>query len=144
MLQCFSLSLFLIPPLIASFFFYTLFSFHLHPPRAGQMVSLNTYPISTFLKSLGSSCKAENHCLGITSILIRPRVSCRAFNAMVSNFSLDILELPQSYVFVILIRVNRISWNVPLDGRPTLLSSALVSRGGIHPRLTFLGPYDQN
>ena len=130
--------------LIPSFFFYILFLFYLFPPRASQMVGVDTCPISTFLKSLCSRCKAENHCLGITSILIRPRVSCRAFNAMVSNFSLDILELPQSYVFVILIRINRISWNVPLDGRSTLLTSALVSRGGIHPRLTFLGPYDQN
>ena len=101
-------------------------------------------PISTFLKSLCSRCKAENHCLGITSILIRPRVSCRAFNAMVSNFSLDILELPQSYVFVILIRINRISWNIPLDGRPTFQTSALVSRGGIHPRPTSLSHHDQN
>ena len=49
-----------------------------------------------------------------------------------------------SYVSIILIRTNRISWNVPLDGRPSLQTLALVSRGGIHPRPTLLGPYDQN
>ena len=56
------------PSLIASF--YTLFPFHLLPPRAGQMVGVDTCPISTFLKSLCSSCKAENHCSSITSILM--------------------------------------------------------------------------
>ena len=57
---------------IASLFFYTLFPFHLYPPRAGQTVGIDTCPISTFPKSSCSSCKAENHCLGITSTLMRP------------------------------------------------------------------------
>ena len=57
--------------LIASFSFYTLFSFHLYFPRADQIVGVDTCPISIFLKSLCSSCKAENHCSGITSTLMR-------------------------------------------------------------------------
>ena len=60
------------PSLIASFLFYTLFYFHLHPSRADQMVGLDTCPITTFLKSLGSSYKAESHYSGITSILMQP------------------------------------------------------------------------
>ena len=36
--------------------------FYLYPPRANQMVGFDPCPISTFLKSLCSSCKAENHC----------------------------------------------------------------------------------
>ena len=60
------------PSLIASFLFYTLFCFHLHPSRAKQMVGFDTYPITTFLKSLGSSYKDESHYLGITFILMRP------------------------------------------------------------------------
>ena len=49
-----------------------------------------------------------------------------------------------SYVSVMLIRINGISWNIPLDGRPPLRTSALVSRGDIHPQPTLLGPFDQN
>ena len=59
------------PPLIASFSFYTLFPFHLYPPRVGQLVGVDTCPISIFLKSLCSSCKAENYYLGITFTLMR-------------------------------------------------------------------------
>ena len=65
-----SLTNFRSPSLITSFF-YTFFSFHLYPSRAGPMVSLDTYPISSFLKSLGSSCKAENYCSGIISTLMQ-------------------------------------------------------------------------
>ena len=80
--------------LIASFFFYTPFLLHLHPPRTDQMVGVNTCPISTLLKSSCSSCKAENHCSGITSTLMRwERVSYRAFNIVVAAFSPDILRL---------------------------------------------------
>ena len=68
-------SLFLDPSLslslIASFFFYTFSPFHLYPPRVGQIVSVDTCPISILLKSLCSSCKEENYCLGITSTLMR-------------------------------------------------------------------------
>ena len=40
--------------------FYIIFPFHLHLSRADQIVGVNSYPISTFLKSLGSSYKAES------------------------------------------------------------------------------------
>ena len=63
LLQCFSLS-FSIHLLRVSFPFYTIFPFHLHLPRANQIVGVNLYPISTFLKSLGSSCKAESYYSG--------------------------------------------------------------------------------
>ena len=73
LLQCFSLD-FSNPrslSLIAFFLFYTTFLFHLHPPRTDQMVSVDTCPISIFLKSLCNSCKVENYCSGITSTLMR-------------------------------------------------------------------------
>ena len=41
------------------------------------------------------------------------------------------------------ILINRISYNVALDGRPHLRTSALLSRGGIPPWTTFLNSYDQ-
>ena len=63
LLQCFSLS-FSIHLLRVSFPFYTIFPFHLHLSRANQIVGVDLYPISTFLKSLGSSCKAESYCSG--------------------------------------------------------------------------------
>ena len=72
-LDCYSVS-FLIFPILSltpSFFFYTVFPFHLHLPRACQMVGVDTCPISTPHKSLCSSCKAEIRCSGITSILMR-------------------------------------------------------------------------
>ena len=59
------------PSLIALFPLYTLFPFHLYPSRADQMIGVNTCLISTFLKSLCSSCKVENYCSGITSTLMR-------------------------------------------------------------------------
>ena len=59
------------PPLIASFSFYTFFLYHFYLSRVGQMVGVDTCPISTFLKSLCSSCKAENYCSDIISTLIR-------------------------------------------------------------------------
>ena len=49
-----------------------------------------------------------------------------------------------SYVFVMLIHINKISWNVPLDGKPSLRTSVLISQGDIHPRPTLLSLYDQN
>ena len=35
------------------FLFYTIFFFHLHPPRVDQVTGDDPYPINTFLKSLG-------------------------------------------------------------------------------------------
>ena len=62
---------FLIPFLWVSLLFYTILPYHLHPPRADQIIGVDSCPINPFLKSLGSSCKAENHCSGITSSLMR-------------------------------------------------------------------------
>ena len=52
--------------------FYTIFPFHLYPLCADQIVGVDPCPTSTFLKSLGCSCKAERYCSGITSSLMRP------------------------------------------------------------------------
>ena len=60
------------PSLKVSLPFYTIFSFHLYPPRTDQIISVDPCPISTFLKSLGSSCKAENYYSGIISSLMQP------------------------------------------------------------------------
>ena len=54
-----------------SLLFYTIFPFHLYSPRADQIVGVDPRPISLFLKSLGSSYKAENYCSSITSSLMR-------------------------------------------------------------------------
>ena len=54
-----------------SLLFYTIFPFHLYPPCPNQIVGVDPCLISTFLKSLSYSCKAENYCSGITSSLMR-------------------------------------------------------------------------
>ena len=41
------------PFLRVSPLFYTIFPFHLYPPCADQIVGVDPYPISIFLKSLG-------------------------------------------------------------------------------------------
>ena len=71
LLQCFSLDFH--PLLSMPLSFYIPFLFHLYPLHARWMVGVDTCPISTFLKSICSSCKAENYCLGITSTLMRPQ-----------------------------------------------------------------------
>ena len=71
LLQYFSLC-FSIPILRVSLLFYTIFPFHLHLPRANQIVGVDPCLISIFLKSLGSSCKAESYCSGITSSSMWP------------------------------------------------------------------------
>ena len=55
------------PSLRISSLFYTIFPFYLYPPHVDQIAGVDPYPISIFLKSLDSSCKVENYCLGITS-----------------------------------------------------------------------------
>ena len=56
-----SLFIFQSPSLIASFLSYTIFPFHLYSPRVGQMVGVDTCPISTFLKSLGVAVRLKNN-----------------------------------------------------------------------------------
>ena len=70
LLQYFFLN-FLIPNLIASFFFYIVSPFHLHLPCACQTVCVDTCPNSTPHKSSYGSCMAKVHCSGITSTLMR-------------------------------------------------------------------------
>ena len=72
--NCYSVSFSILRSLSlkVSLLFYTIFPFHLYPPRADQIVGVDPCPISTFLKSLGSSCKAENYYSGITSSLMQP------------------------------------------------------------------------
>ena len=72
--NCYSVSFSIIRSfsLKVSLLFYTIFPFHLYFPRADQIVGVDLCPISLFRKSLGSSCKVENYCSGITSSLMRP------------------------------------------------------------------------
>ena len=62
-----------VPLLFYTIFPFHLHHFHLHPPRANQIVGVGSRPISTFLKSLGSSWKVENYCSGITSLLMQSK-----------------------------------------------------------------------
>ena len=41
------------------------------------------------------------------------------------------------------ILINRISYNISLNGKPHLLTSVLFSQWGIPPQTTFLDPHDQ-
>ena len=71
--DCYSvfLSNFRSPSLRVSPLFYTIFPVHLYPPHADQIVDIDPCSISTFMKSLGNSCKAENYCSGIISSLMQ-------------------------------------------------------------------------
>ena len=57
--NCYSVSFLILrsPSLRVSLLFYTIFSFHLNPSRADQIVGVDPCPISTFLKSLGNRLK---------------------------------------------------------------------------------------
>ena len=47
-------------PFLRGFFlFYTIFFFHLHPPRVDQVTGVDPCPISTFLKSLGVAIRQK-------------------------------------------------------------------------------------
>ena len=48
------------PTLIVSFSLYTIFPFYLYPPCVGQMVGVDTYLLSPFLKSLGVTIRLKN------------------------------------------------------------------------------------
>ena len=75
------------------FYFILSFTFHLCPPRVGQIVGVDPCHISTFLKSLGSSCKAENYCSGITSSLMQSESKLQSIQCSGSSFPLDISQL---------------------------------------------------
>ena len=69
MFQCFfPPHLFLLPP----FPFYIIPSSRSHFTRVYQRVGVDICPICTFHQSPCSSYKAETHCSGITSTLMRP------------------------------------------------------------------------
>ena len=59
--NCYSVSFSILrsPSLRASLLFYTIFPFYLYHSHVDQIVGVDSCPISTFLKSLGCSCKAE-------------------------------------------------------------------------------------
>ena len=73
--DCYSISLSILQSLSLriSLLFYTISPFHLYPPRADQIAGVGSCPISTFLKSLGSSWKVENYYSCITSLLMQPK-----------------------------------------------------------------------
>ena len=81
------------------FLFYTTFLLSSYPPRVGQIVGVDHCPISTFLKSLVVAVR-----LKITVQVSLPHkcgqlVRCRAFNAVVTAFFLDILGFPSILCF---------------------------------------------
>ena len=94
--QCYSilLSNFRSPLSGPPFYFILSFPFHLCPPRVDQIVDVDPCHISTFLKSLESSCKADNYCSGITFSLIRPESQLQSIQCGGSSFSLNISHLP--------------------------------------------------
>ena len=71
--QCYSVLLLILrPPFLGySLYFISPSSLHLYPPCVDQIPDVDPCPINTFLKSLESSCKAENYCLGITFSLMQ-------------------------------------------------------------------------
>ena len=64
------------------------------PPCVNQIIGVDPCPINTFLKSLGSSCKAENYCSNITSSLMRPESQLQSIQCGGSSFLLDISQFP--------------------------------------------------
>ena len=94
--QCYSilLSNFQSPLSRPPFYFILSFPFHLCPPRVDQIVGVDPCHISTFLKSLGSSCKADNYCSGITSSLMQPESQLQNIQCSCSSFPLNIYHLP--------------------------------------------------
>ena len=92
---CYNVSLLILRflSLKISLLFYTIFPFHLYPPHADQIVGIDSCPISTFLKSLGSSYKAENYCSGITSSLMQPESQLQSIQCGGSSFPLNISQL---------------------------------------------------
>ena len=81
------------PSLKVSLPFYTIFSFHLYPPHVDQIIGVDPCLINTFLKSLGSSCKAENYCSGIISSLMQLESQLQSIQCNGSSISLDISQL---------------------------------------------------
>ena len=62
---------------------------------------------------------------------------------MIAAFPKIFWDSSLSFAPVILIHISRTSWITPLDGRHPLRTSALASRGQIHPWHKLLGHYVQ-
>ena len=92
---CYNVSLLILrsPPLRVLFLFYTILLLHIYPPLVDQIAGVDPYPINPFLKSLGSSCKAENYYSCITSSLMRPKSQLQRIQCGSSSFFLDIIWL---------------------------------------------------
>ena len=67
-------------------YFILSFPLHLCPPHVAQVVGLDPCHINIFMKSLGSSCKAENYCSSITSSLMRPESQLQSIQCDDSSF----------------------------------------------------------
>ena len=93
---CYSISLLILRSLFLGSSHCFIFSsfFHLQLPRVHQFASVDPYSISSFLKSLESSCKAKKYCSDITSSLIRPESQLQSIQCGGSSFLLDISQLP--------------------------------------------------
>ena len=111
----------------SSFYFILSFFFHLYPPCVDQIVGVDSYPISTFLKSLGSSCKAKNYYSSITFSLIRPKSQLQSIQYGGISFLLDIIWLPFVLCFQDVCPYQWSLRNIALDGRPHRQSSRLCS-----------------
>ena len=86
-------------PLGFSFYFILSSSFHPYPLRVDQIADVDSCSISTFLKSLGSSCKIENYCLDITSSLMWSESQLQSIQCGGNSFLLDIIWLPSILCF---------------------------------------------
>ena len=62
---------------------------------------------------------------------------------MVIAFSYIFHSFHLSCTFMMCIFINRISWNVALDGKPYFRTSTLLCQGSNPPQTTFLDFYDQ-
>ena len=64
-------------------------------------------------------------------------------NAVIAVFPKIFWDSCLSFVPAMLIHISRTSWITPLDGKHPLRTSALASRGQIHPWHKLLGHYVQ-
>ena len=132
------------PPLVIGVFLLYITLFASSPPSTCRSSSWFLSFSHQYLPEVfENSCKAQYHCLGITSTLMWPE-SCRVFNAVVAVFFQIFLSFLLSYSLLMFILTSRIVWSVDLDGKPNLLTSALLGQGGISPRTTLLNFYGQN
>ena len=139
-------SQFLDPSLsLPSSYFILSLPFHICLPRVDQSVGVDPCHISTFLKSLESSCKVERKPLFRYYFLTNTARELATEHLMWwQQLSLEIFHgFPLSYSFIIFILIHGMIQNITLKGRPHPLTSALLNRGGIPPRTTLLDGFDR-